>query len=86
MNETIKATVVLKLSQVPFEINDVILLVNCRDMAGEIKAGSCFIYSTEPLILSSEEKMILLAEIVKRLGIEMQDAANFLSQQWGLRR
>lgn len=84
MNENITATVVLKLSQVPYEIKDVLLMVNSRDLAQSIQAGSCFIFSSEALYLTTDEKMILLAEFVKRLDISVSDLSAFLGRKWGV--
>lgn len=58
-------------------------MANCRDISGGIFGGSQII-GVGALELTTEEKMILLAEFVKRLRIEIKDLADFLGQTWGV--
>jgi len=79
MNEGMIARVVLELQKLPLEIRDVFLMVNCRGLTGESIAGSNIInVGSSQLYLDYMEKMILLAEFVKKLEIRVEDLATFL--------
>jgi len=84
MNETMLKMVLDELMKVPYEIKNVLLVVNCQDIGGEVYAGSNIIWlpsEIDPRLLSYYEKSILFAEIVKKLEISIEDAINFLKRE-----
>lgn len=86
MNEAMFMKLQLELSKLQamgIEVKDVLLMVNCRDIAGHIWGASNVIFVREnPFsMMTCEEKAVLLAEFVKKLGIEPSDLANFLRGQ-----
>lgn len=78
MNEAIISKTVAMLQQIPYEIRDVLLMVNTRDLAQRVYAGSCFIGVFETPEFSASEKAILLAEFMKRLNIRAEDLTEFM--------
>lgn len=77
-NDEVILKTVAKLSSVPFHIRDVLLILNCRDHVGDIKVGSLFVGEVPEL--SSSEKMILVAQIMKTLRVTPADYMTFLGE------
>jgi len=71
-----------ELAKFPYEIKDIFLLVNCHSTeiveGGHIVGASLILSVRDSFHLSSEEKMILMAEMAKRLELTSEDVAVFL--------
>ena len=71
-----------RITECPHRIKHLLMLTNCRDVALNIKGGSKFIwlpYEPSPLDLSVDEKCILLAEIIKRLNVNIAEVIGFVT-------
>ena len=69
------------ITECPLKMKNVLLVANCRDIAMNIKGGSNFIwlpYEPSPFELSVKEKCILIAEIIKRLNLTMDEVKAFI--------
>lgn len=67
--------------QCPLKMKNLLLVANCRDVALNIKGASNFIwlpYEPSPLEMSIDEKCILVAEIIKKLKLTMEEINAFL--------